>query len=230
MNWDQIVHDHYPHALPCAEVAIENLNYIEQELGGDRHTTLMASARCADDLVLTDQHLTQDFDGPFQLGGLAGFPFTGKTGMTAYAHHIPERGTAFILYGPHIGISAAGVPGEMQRRGQSTCSYACGALVGAVKAIKAGQEPPAEYLDFQQPQIVQMLSASRERIEAAEFPIKEATQISDELIHDQLNQILDATMNEFHCKRIVLVGGILINTDDGAEDYMAVENSECIDL
>lgn len=230
MSWDEIVQSHYPNALTCSQAAEENLNYIEQELGGDRHTTLMASSRCADDLVLTDKNLTKDFDGPFQLGGLAGFPFTGKTGMTAYSHHIHDGGTAFILYGPHIGIAADGQIGEMQRPGQSRCSSACGALVGAVNQIKAGNEPAAEYDDFQQPQIIQMLTPWRDRILAADSPIKEATQISYELIHEQVNQLVDATVDQFSCKRIVLVGGILINTDVGSDDYMTIENSECIEL
>ncbi|MFK7778734.1 MAG: hypothetical protein QM501_11570, partial [Gimesia sp.] len=115
MNWDQIVQRHYPNALTCTQITIDNLNYLEQELGGDRRTTLLASSRCSDDLVSTNPILNQEFDGPFQLGGLAGFPFTGKTGMTAYAHHIPEGGTAFILYGPHIGINADGSLGKMLR-------------------------------------------------------------------------------------------------------------------
>jgi hypothetical protein len=230
MNWDRIVQHYYPNAVTCTQVAVENLEYIEQELGGDRHTTLLASSRCADDLVATNLTLTQEFSGPFQLGGLAGFPFTGKTGMTAYAHHIHEGGTAFILYGPHIRITADGILGNMRRPGQSKCSPTCGVLVGAVAQIKSGRAPASSYDDFQQPQIIKMLVPYQGRILAAPSPIQEATLVSYELIHEQVNQILDATITEFSCKRIVLVGGILINTDVGAEDYMTVENSEYIDL
>ena len=230
MSWDPIVQQHYPEALPLFQVAEENLNYIEKELGGSRATTLLASSRCADDLVLTDKTLNQEFDGPFQLGGLAGFPFTGKTGMTAYAHHVHENGTAFILYGPHIGIDADGNLGKVLRPGQSGCTSACGALIGAVAQLESGKDLESTYDDFQQPQIVQMLTPYRDRILSAESSIKEATQISYELIHEQVNQILDATIKEFTCKRIVLVGGILINTDVGADDYMTIENSEFIDL
>lgn len=229
MSWDQIVQNHYPEAMPLYRVAEENLNYIENELGGSRETTLMCSSRCADDLVLNDSTL-QQFDGPFQLGGLAGFPFTGKTGMTAYSHHVHDGGTAFILYGPHIGIDADGNLGKVLRPGQSKRSGACGALLGAVAQLEAGTEPPGSYDDFQQPQIVQMLLPYRDQILSADSPIKEATQVSYELIHEQVNQILDATIKEFSCKRIVLVGGILINTDVGADDYMTIENSEYIDL
>lgn len=230
MNWDRIVHRHYPDAVTCSQIAEENLNYIEQELGGDRHTTLIASSRCADDLIATDRTLSQEFDGPFQLGGLAGFPFTGKTGMSAYAAHIHEGGTAFILYGPHIGIAADGHLGKMLRPGQTKSSATCGALVGALAQIKSGNEPVAAYDDFQQPQIINMLLQRRDRILSAEIPIQEATQVCYELIHEQINQILDATIDHFSCKRIVLVGGILINTDVGAEDYMTIQNSESINL
>ena len=32
--------------------------------------------------------------GPFIMGGLGGIPFSGQTGMTAFAHHIPDGGSA----------------------------------------------------------------------------------------------------------------------------------------
>lgn len=230
MSWDYIVQNHYPTAVPCSQVANENLNYIEQELGGDCETTLLASCRCADDLVLTDQTLSSDYDGPFQLGGLAGFPFTGKTGMTAYASHVHDGGTAFILYGPHIGINSDGELGELLRPGQSKCTTACGALTGAIVQLKSGNHPGSSYDDFQQPQITEMLTPFKNRILSADSPVKEATQVSYELIHEQVNQLVDETIDKFVCKRIVLVGGILINTDVGAEDYMTVEHSQFIEL
>ncbi len=230
MRWDQIVHSHYPSALPCSLIAKENINYIEDELGGDRKTTLLACSRCADDLVLNDQNLSKDFDGPFQLGGLAGFPFTGKTGMMAYANHVHEGGTAFILYGPHIGISTNGEIGTLLRPGQSHCTSACGALQEAITQLKAGNGLINSNDDFQQSKIVEMLAPFKKRILSVDSQIYEATLVCYELIHKQINQILDSTISNFVCKRIVLVGGILINTDAGVEDYMTVEHSEHIEL
>ena len=41
----------------------------------------------------------------FHLGGLAGVPFTGKTGFGAYSGHVSEGGHCFVLQAPHIGVS-----------------------------------------------------------------------------------------------------------------------------
>ena len=45
------------------------------------------------------------FGKVFHLGGLAGIPFTGKTGFGAFSHHVPDDGNLFILLSSHIGIS-----------------------------------------------------------------------------------------------------------------------------
>ena len=49
------------------------------------------------------------------MGGLDGFPFTGLTGMGAFASHVPDDGAVFVYYGPHIGITKDGVIGEIHR-------------------------------------------------------------------------------------------------------------------
>ena len=36
----------------------------------------------------------------FHLGGLAGVPFTGKTGFGAYSGHVEEKGHCFVLQAP----------------------------------------------------------------------------------------------------------------------------------
>jgi hypothetical protein len=43
---------------------------------------------------------------------LAGIPFTGKTGFTAFSHHIPDNGNLFVLFAPHVGISKSGRIGK----------------------------------------------------------------------------------------------------------------------
>lgn len=53
----------------------------------------------------------------FMLGGLAGIPFTGKAGWSAFSHHVPTGGNIFVLYGPHVGISNDGKIGYIERPG-----------------------------------------------------------------------------------------------------------------
>jgi len=49
------------------------------------------------------------------MGGLAGIPFVGKSGFNAFAHHVPEDGNIFILYGPHVAVSDIGEIGKYKR-------------------------------------------------------------------------------------------------------------------
>ena len=71
----------------------------------------------------------------FPLGGLAGLPFTGKTGWGAFSSHVPENGNICVLYAPHVGIDKNGIVGKVTRMGQACSSGACGAAIGAYKAV-----------------------------------------------------------------------------------------------
>ena len=71
----------------------------------------------------------------FSLGGLAGVPFTGKTGWGAFSGHVPENGNILVLYAPHVGIDAAGNIGKFKRHHQHAPSTACGATIGAYNAL-----------------------------------------------------------------------------------------------
>lgn len=53
----------------------------------------------------------------FNLGGLAGVPFVGKTGFGAFSHHVPVDGNILIVFGPHVGISPEGELGKTKRIG-----------------------------------------------------------------------------------------------------------------
>ena len=72
----------------------------------------------------------------FSLGGLGGLPFAGKSGFRAFLHHVPDSGRLLVLFAPHVGIDAEGRVGALQRDGQVEVSKACGAAVGAYKAIQ----------------------------------------------------------------------------------------------
>ena len=69
------------------------------------------------------------------MSGLAGFPFVGKTGWGAFASHCPEDGNIVILFAPHVGIDSLGNVGKIKRDGQHKASGACGAAIGAYKAL-----------------------------------------------------------------------------------------------
>ncbi len=52
---------------------------------------------CGDITNLFSEHLGE----VFHMGGLAGLPFTGKTGFTAFSHHVPD-GNILIFMSVHL--------------------------------------------------------------------------------------------------------------------------------
>ena len=114
-----------------AEAAIE----IARSLGMEKGNTLFAHSVCPDEINHDDGDITDclrdHFEGVFSLGGLAGIPFSGKTGFAAYASHVPDEGNIFVLFAPHVAISEEGNIGYYHRRGQTELTSACGAAIGA---------------------------------------------------------------------------------------------------
>jgi len=77
------------------------------------------------------------FLGPFQSGGLAGFPFVGTVGYGAFSSHVTNTGTLFVTSMPHIGVTEDGRSGRMLRRGKdnSDTDNTCGAVWGAINQV-----------------------------------------------------------------------------------------------
>jgi len=79
------------------------------------------------------------FLGPFQSGGLAGYPFVGSVGFGAFASHVATTlgGTLFVTSMPHIGVTEDGRSGRMLRRGKadSITDNTCGAVAGAINQV-----------------------------------------------------------------------------------------------
>lgn len=77
------------------------------------------------------------FLGPFQSGGLAGYPFVGSVGYGAFASHVTSTGTLFVTSMPHIGVTEDGRSGRMLRRGKtdSITDNTCGAVAGAIDQV-----------------------------------------------------------------------------------------------
>ena len=49
----------------------------------------------------------------FNLAGLGGLMFTGKTGWKAFGGQCPDDGNIFILFAPHVGIDKNGNVGKI---------------------------------------------------------------------------------------------------------------------
>lgn len=163
----------------------------------------------------------------FSLGGLAGVPFAGKSGFQAYLHHVPDNGKLLIMFAPHVGIDAAGKIGALQRDGQVKVSSACGAAVGAYKALQTtpstslpDMEADPESFDPQLESIVKMLKPRLDGIEKAIDPITFVTYQLYAIIRDKICDCVNQTPELWdYTNEIALVGGIMINRHVGGDFF-----------
>ena len=123
---------HFPAAMGSKEV-LAKVKTTLRSFGANPSNMLSTYSVCPDENNHRDGHIvdqfTKEFGGGkvFDLGGLAGVPFTGQTGWSAFSHHIPDGGHAFVFHASHIGISNSLVLGEYTREGQKKDNSACGA-------------------------------------------------------------------------------------------------------
>lgn len=227
---EQRVRSHYPHALSETAFRDRVFQFLDKEHCGDVSRVLLAISQCADDVnavhdadvTLVKRHFRGKLLGPFEMGGLAGMPYAGLTGVSTIAHHIPDGGSALIVYGPHIGMTEQGELGKLLRPGQHLESAACGSLTLAVRHLGSSPDyqPPDNEDDAEQMLLERRLLPYRDEILAAAHPLKAATDVAYTLIHELLHRYLRARKDDFRCEFLVLAGGVAINTDPRYEDYV----------
>ena len=129
------------------EIAYKKLS----AMGFTGENTLFADSSCPDEINHDDPDedvtalFARRWGEMFPLGGLAGFPFTGKTGWGAFSAHCPKDGNIVIMFAPHVGIDNEGVVGKADRDGQDHSSAACGAAIGAFNAVKNGNSSAGKF-------------------------------------------------------------------------------------
>ena len=139
----------FPTALLSSD-ANEAIAKVLNRRGFTAENTLLAHSVCPDEVNAKSEELVslliRQWGEAFTLGGLGGVPFAGKTGMRAYLHHVPDRGRLLIFFAPHVGIDSRGKIGGLLRFGQQSFAVACGAAVGAYKALKGQSNAAIEEL------------------------------------------------------------------------------------
>lgn len=226
-----IIHKHYPNANTTIDSVNHFIDFIESQLDLEPSQVMLADSICSDDVnSIQYPARTQEFLGPFKMGGLDGFPFTGLTGMGAFASHVPDEGAVVIYYGPHIGITKDGTIGEIHRHGQSKNSGCCGAAKGALNKltnnlITAGN---ITEMDYQMNTIEQILYNEKERILSATIPLKEATEVIYEAIDKRIEELVAGT--KYNCKYLILFGAIHINSDTDIGSFNETRKFAVIDL
>ncbi|CAN5202043.1 hypothetical protein BH23BAC3_BH23BAC3_16180 [soil metagenome] len=212
----------YPKAEKGDDYTSRCIEKLKKDHDFDIKKTILATSVCSDEIIRSATNFRDyvSLNMPFQLGGLAGFPFTGLTGFGAFAAHVPDDGCAIILYGPHIGISGNKVLGKVVRTGQQLETTCCGALVGAVNTFKSGEasEPDPEY-DYQQWKLTVQLKPEKDHILNNDNPLISATDVMFHRISQRIKILLKKSKDLFKGNKVALMGGIIINTDYGVPDW-----------
>mmetsp|Transcript_12247 Transcript_12247/g.28630 ORF Transcript_12247/g.28630 Transcript_12247/m.28630 type:complete len:302 (+) Transcript_12247:143-1048(+) len=226
------VHANYPGALREDEFVAQlhaELASHSDEFGS---MTLVATSLCCDEINRgLETKLAQKFGGnSFSMGGLAGFPFGGVTSFGAFAHHIPNPGSALVVYGPHVGVDANGAVGKIDRRGLANSGACCGsaaaALANARAVLAEGGTPPAplpaDFIDAQQSWVAHaLLENGAAGVVGAPNPDAQLPRALFSAQRKAMEKIITAAApgNVPDGNIIAVVGGIQINTPDGVSDY-----------
>lgn len=249
-DFDTSIRTFFPGALPNSSV----VQRVQKKLASRNYrpfNTILGSSLCSDEIDSTSLSLQDGFKiamavkkdgGVFNLGGLGGVPFVGKSGFGAFLSHVPESGKVLIVYGPHVGISNDGVVGKVERVGQSKPSGACGAGIGAYKALLKGGRGPNDKFDYQEEFIIDQLKPRLESLlqqqtnginpalgnvlknQAIATVTVNMFDIINEVLEEQIYSAVAAPGFWQNVSEITLLGGIVINRGHGGgliggEDY-----------
>ena len=227
----EVVKSYFPEAMDAKDTSIQYLGKMQLELNIDISKVLMATSVCSDDINVPSTTFFNVLFGPFIMGGLGGLPFPGHTGMTAFAHHIPDDGSAFIFYGPHIGITLDGDLGKMYRPRQEQTGISCGALMLALSRFQDNAyKPVLNEDDYQQMKLEESLLSYRDDILSSENQEKAITEATYDIIDKKIHEHIKSCKAEFPVDKVTLLGGIIINTDYGLDDYFVAKNFEVLEV
>ena len=226
---------HFPKAVDGHKLTIDVADLLMSNYHLTPKNTLFGYSTCPDEINRNVTSFESCYgEKQFPLGGLTGYPFAGKTGFSAFSHHVPDaegEGNIVVLYGPHVGISEKGELGKVQRENQSHESSACGAAIAFLnKCMEAKKnskiyEPHEDYLDEEQYMIEKMFIPYAGRMIQSKDPVKELVDINYQLIDENLLKMIAHIKEQFKGK-IILVGGVMINTSPSHHGYFDLRRFE----
>jgi hypothetical protein len=195
--------------------------------GFNADDTLFGSGVCPDEINHEKGDLpglmTERFGEQFKLGGLGGVPFAGKAGFGAFAHHVPEGGKIFVLFGSHVAISPTGEIGLYKRKGQKKSGTSCGTCIKAFKTVEAqgaaeAAKSTTNMYDMQCNYWVQQLAKRYDAICAHKKGkmVGLAFESFEEIKEAMLDSIDTSILNGGD---LVLLGGIQVNMPAPLDDF-----------
>merc|ERR1719215_128695 len=201
--------------------------------------TLFGHSVCSDEINNRKEQLiplmVNRWQEGFVLGGLAGLPFAGKSGFGAFLHHVPDSGKLLVIFAPHVGIDANGRVGALQRDGQAVVSSACGAAIGAYKALQSSKKVAPDPLlvlesvkpedtnsnfDPQLEKIIALLAPRLNGIDDSMDSIAFVTYQMYGIIRELITACITQTPDLFdNASEVAVLGGIMINRRKGGDFF-----------
>jgi len=141
MAYEEFLQQFFPSFLP-ENVFVDKTYAALNRIGFNADNTIACVCLCRDEITQPLAFLVrQSWGESFNLSGLGGLFYAGKTALHAAMHHSPnpnqrERYVFFAL--PHIAIDEQGRIGVCKRAGRDGDSTACGALDAFRKELVAG--------------------------------------------------------------------------------------------
>jgi len=208
MDFQETLDIHFPGAL-SEESFVGDSAAALNRLGFRKENTIACIGVCRDEITRPLVDRLQDVWGdPFVFSGLGGMLFMGKTGLSAAHHHAPvadgrERFVHFAM--AHIAIDAEGEIGVCNRPGRPGPSGACGALMAMRQEMLDGcVHPEPDPLD---PEFVLLKQRLLGHIPYGEIPdLAKLTKIVHGIIADDLEQLVEATLDREHADSAVVTG------------------------
>lgn len=229
---ETLVKKEYPSAVLYQNFIKEFSKELKDKYKIDVSNLTPACCSCSDEINRTTDNM-HILGNEFIMGGLAGLPYVGKTGIKAFAHHIKEQGIALIFYAPHIGMTDYGELGKVLRKNQSHYSSTCGALSLALERFKSNisyHHTDNDDDDFQQMHLEHVLEKHKDTFLRSKNPIKEITDITYNIIEQEILRLIHTCKKDFKLKKVILVGGVIINTSPYFNDYIDIRKKEVISL
>ena len=228
----------FPTAMLSSEVDRTVAKVLAQR-GFTPANTLFGHSVCSDEINNRKEQLiplmVNRWQEGFVLGGLAGLPFAGKSGFGAFLHHVPDSGKLLVIFAPHVGIDANGRVGALQRDGQAVVSSACGAAIGAYKALQSSKKVAPDPLlvlesvrpedtnsnfDPQLEKIIALLAPRLNGIDDSMDSIAFVTYQMYGIIRELITACITQTPDLFdNASEVAVLGGIMINRRKGGDFF-----------
>ena len=221
----KIISQYFDEFSTMSEASHNAVIEISDREGIEMNKIIVATSFCFDELNHHQAKMNLPSpQGTFIMGGLAGYPFVGDIGLTAFADHIPDGGAALFIFGSHIGISRSGEVGKIKRVGQHRHTNTCGALMMVqdhVLSTSIHQIDSADYSEFQPEFLALRLLPLANEIRNAKVPILKTTHlVYNEIENEMLKLIVNNKILQANFP-VYILGGIVINTDETLPNYFS---------